>query len=353
MMGLPVIKTVSDCADFSKTVSPYIPQLYDLPQQVLQSITNLQELKTLYVSTNPLISGLAFSLFLVPIFLLISEVNKNYSQVDRCWSILPTLYNAHFVTYAHMVGLPTQRLDTLLAFSTIWSLRLTYNYWRKGGYSIGSEDYRWAILREKISPALFFVFNVVFISLIQSLLLFSVATPTYIILLASRLRGNDFTTADLIFSRVLVGLVLLAFFADQQQWNFQSAKKTYQETAKVPPKYHRADLDRGFNVTGLWAWSRHPNFAAEQTIWVVLYQWACYVSNTYVNWTIVGAISYLALFQGSTWLTEKISARKYPEYREYQARVGKFLPKAGTGLPKDFSDKREGRDAQTGEKVVQ
>ena len=85
----------------------------------------------------------------------------------------------------------------------------------------------------------------------------------------------------------------------------------------------------------------------------MLYQWACYVSNTYVNWTIVGAISYLALFQGSTWLTEKISARKYPEYREYQARVGKFLPKAGTGLPKDFSDKREGRDAQTGEKVVQ
>lgn len=22
-------------------------------------------------------------------------------------------------------------------------LRLTFNYWRKGGYSIGSEDYRW------------------------------------------------------------------------------------------------------------------------------------------------------------------------------------------------------------------
>lgn len=45
---------------------------------------------------------------------------------------------------------------------------MTYNYWRKGGYSIGSEDYRWDVLKKKINPALFFVFNVVFISLAQS-----------------------------------------------------------------------------------------------------------------------------------------------------------------------------------------
>lgn len=44
------------------------------------------------------------------------------------------------------------------------------------------------------------------------------------------------------------------------------------------------------------------------------------------NWTGVGALSYLALFQGSTWLTELISTGKYPEYREYQRRVGRFLP---------------------------
>ncbi|KAI9881075.1 MAG: hypothetical protein M1830_008233 [Pleopsidium flavum] len=341
-MALPVIKSVSECADFSKTVLPYASQLNDLPQQILQSITNPQALKVLYVSTNPLITAFAFSLFLVPIFLVISEINKNYSQVDRCWSILPTIYNAHFVAYAHAVGLPTQRLDTLLAFSTVWSLRLTYNYWRKGGYSIGSEDYRWAILKEKINPALFFVFNVVFISLAQSVLLFSVTTPTYILLLAARLTANEYRTADLIFSRALVGLVLLAFFADQQQWKYQSAKKEYQASAKVPPKFHREDLDRGFNVSGLWSWSRHPNFAAEQTIWVVLYQWACYVSSTYFNWTIVGTLSYLILFQGSTWLTELISAKKYPEYREYQARVGKFVPRLSTELPGNFSDKRVG-----------
>lgn len=35
----------------------------------------------------------------------------------------------------------------------------------------------------------------------------------------------------------------------------------------------------------------------------------------------------MALFQGSTWLTEKLSSGKYPEYAEYQARVGKFIPR--------------------------
>lgn len=122
-MALPVVRTLTECADFTQTVSPYFYQLYDLPQQLLQSYSNPTELRNLYLSTNPVISGLAFSLLLAPIFLIVSEVNRNYSQVDRCWSILPTLYNAHFTIYAHMSGLPTQRLDHLLAFSVVWSVR--------------------------------------------------------------------------------------------------------------------------------------------------------------------------------------------------------------------------------------
>lgn len=123
-MSLPQIASLADCTDFSKTVSPYVPQLYDLPQQVLQSISDPQALQQVYLATNPLISALAFSLFLTPVVLIVSEINKNYSQVDRLWSILPTLYNAHFVIYAHLMGLPCGRLDILLFFSFIWSVRL-------------------------------------------------------------------------------------------------------------------------------------------------------------------------------------------------------------------------------------
>lgn len=122
VVSLPVVKTLQDCAEFSRTVSPYVPQLRALPWQVLESISGFDDFKTLYVSTNPLVSSFALSLFLAPIFLVVSEANKNYSQVDRLWSILPSLYNAHYVLWAHMVGLPTQRLNCLLGFSLIWSV---------------------------------------------------------------------------------------------------------------------------------------------------------------------------------------------------------------------------------------
>ncbi|MCJ1485270.1 hypothetical protein MMC06_005444 [Schaereria dolodes] len=145
----------------------------------------------------------------------------------------------------------------------------------------------------------------------------------------------------------MCGLILLAYFADQQQWNFQNAKKEYQKTAKVPKSFHQEDLDRGFNVTGLWAWSRHPNFAAEQSVWVVLYSWSCIMTDTYLNWTGIGMIAYLVLFQASTWFTELISAKKYPEYKEYQRRVGKFVPKSRLRGPGDFSDKRKSKTSKS------
>ena len=123
-MALPLIRSIADCTDYSKTILPYTSQLYDLPQQIFDNITNLQALKVLYVSTNPLISAFTFSLFLFPVFLVISEVNRNYSQVDRCWSILPTIYNAHYTAYAHATGLSTRRLDVLLLLSTCWSVSI-------------------------------------------------------------------------------------------------------------------------------------------------------------------------------------------------------------------------------------
>ena len=126
---------------------------------------------------------------------------------------------------------------------------------------------------------------------------------------------------------------------------YQEAKKEYKKTAKVPQGFHKEDFERGFNTTGLFAYSRHPNFAAEQAVWVLLYGWSCWVTQTYYNWSAVGPIAYLILFQGSTWFTELISAKKYPEYKEYQRRVGMFLPKLPGGPPGDFSDKRISQSA--------
>ncbi|KAL9114331.1 MAG: hypothetical protein Q9227_001753 [Pyrenula ochraceoflavens] len=329
-MALPTIKTLADCSDFSKTVVPFLPQLRSLPFQIYNNIGDTAALKQVYLDTNPLITALAFALFLAPIFLVASEINKNYSQVDRFWSILPTVNNAHFVTYAHLKGIETQKLDTLLAASVLWSMRLTFNYWRRGGYNIGSEDYRWPIIKDYVPSWAFFLFNVFFIATAQPILLLLITTPTYLLLLISSPGSTSqaWSLGDLIFSRIMVGCIILSAFADQQQWTYQEAKYEYRRTAKIPQgcKYDQDDLDRGFNVSGLWAWSRHPNFLGEQAFWVTLYQWGCWEADALVNWTGVGALAYLLLFQASTWLTELISASKYPEYKAYQKMVGKFIP---------------------------
>jgi steroid 5-alpha reductase family enzyme len=158
---------------------------------------------------------------------------------------------------------------------------------------------------------------------------------------------------DTFFGRTMLFLVVMEWFADQQQWNYHAAKGVYSKTAKVPAdyKYTREQLDRGFNTSGLWAWSRHPNFLAEQSFWVCLYQWCCLESWTYINWTGAGAFGYLILFQASTWLTELLSAGKYPEYKVYQARVGRFLPKANTksmSAPHSEKEKKKVQEAKAG-----
>ncbi|RYC55585.1 hypothetical protein CHU98_g10617 [Xylaria longipes] len=294
-MALPVIKSLEDCAAYSKVVEPFLPQLYELPSNVLNTVTNGESLLNLYTNTNPLVSGFAFSVFLGGIFWVASEVNRNYSQVDRFWSLLPAFYNAHFAAWTHLNDLPSQRVDLILFWSAIWSARLTFNYWRKGGY--------------------------------ESILLFLLAAPTYVVLLASNIEPKV-GAADLLFAGTELALVLSEWFSDQQQWDFQLAKKQYQKTAKVPrgSGYTLEDLNRGFITSGLWAYCRHPNFTAEQTIWFLLYQWSCYAGNVPYSWAGSGPLFLVMLFQGSTWLTELITAGKYPEYKAYQKQVGVFLP---------------------------
>ena len=45
-----------------------------------------------------------------------------------------------------------------------------------------------------------------------------------------------------------------------------------------------------------------------------------------VNWTAIAPFVYLCLFQASTWFTEKVTAKKYQEYSEYQSQVRMFVP---------------------------
>lgn len=205
---------------------------------------------------------------------------------------------------------------------------MTFNYARKGGYNIGSEDYRWNYVRSFVPTIIFTIFDAVFIATIQSVLIFAFsAGPSYILLLTSKFE-EDVTTWDWIYMAVILSLVLIEYVSDGQQWEFQEAKRKYRKTAQVPrgSEYTQEDLERGFITKGLWAFSRHPNFAAEQLIWFVLYQWSCFASMTMHNWSFAGCGSLILLFQGSTPLTEWITGSKYPEYKHYKEKVSCFVP---------------------------
>jgi hypothetical protein len=121
-MALPVVQSLKQCADYNITVAPFFYQFATLPETFFSSASKPAALKQLYLDTNPLIAAIAFAFALAPVFLVVSEVNKNYSQVDRVWSILPTIYNLHYAVYSHLAGVRTSRLDAVFAISTLWSV---------------------------------------------------------------------------------------------------------------------------------------------------------------------------------------------------------------------------------------
>jgi steroid 5-alpha reductase family enzyme len=76
----------------------------------------------------------------------------------------------------------------------------------------------------------------------------------------------------------------------------------------------------------LWSVVRHPNYASEQSIWVVFYFFSVIATGEWLNWSVVGCVLLIILFKGSSDFSEDISANKYPEYKKYQASVPRFIP---------------------------
>ena len=121
--ALSDLTSVEDCGRFSLTVRPVLEQAFALPAQVWVNIGDVDALKGLYAETNPLVTGFVVSLLLACLFFVSSEVNRNYSQVDRMWSILPAMYVLHLATWARMAGLPHLRIDLVAALTTVWGVR--------------------------------------------------------------------------------------------------------------------------------------------------------------------------------------------------------------------------------------
>ena len=242
---------------------------------------------------------------------ILSIVNRNYSQVDRLWSIVPTFYVGGF---AWAAGFSDLRLDLMTALVAAWGARLTYNFWRKGGYRPGGEDYRWPILRERMGPIAFQLFNATFIAPYQNFLLMLITLPAW----AALRHRAPLGWLDGALAVTFTALLVIETIADQQQWVFQADKQA--RRARGEPIAHE------FVTTGLWRYSRHPNFFCEISLWWCVYGFSVAAGADVINATIVGPVLLTLLFQGSTAMTEGVTKQKYPSYADYQRCTSRLIP---------------------------
>jgi steroid 5-alpha reductase family enzyme len=262
------------------------------------------------VTSYIILAGLCF---------VVSTITNNFSQVDKLWSIAPIVYAWQI---AYLAGWEP-RLILIAVLISIWGARLTYNFGRRGGYSWrfweGDEDYRWAVLRAKPefqAKWKWVLFNLFFISFYQMGLVLIIVFP-----MIKSINGGALTWVDYLLATLVVFFVVIEFIADQQQYDFQTEK--YKRINANEPLEEYAD---GFVKTGLWSIVRHPNYAAEQSVWITIYFFSVVATGVWANWSIIGAVLLVLLFYGSSNFSEEITANKYPKYKEYQKKVARFIP---------------------------
>jgi steroid 5-alpha reductase family enzyme len=247
---------------------------------------------------------------------LLSVLTREYSWVDRIWSLAPLAYVGIF---AGRAGFADARLDVMFALVAAWGLRLTFNFARKGGYARGGEDYRWAVLRARMTPGQFQLFNLFFITLYQNAILLLISLPAYTALEHRSAFGAVDVALAVLFAVFLAGETV----ADQQQWTFQQWKRAELEAGREPA---------GFVQAGLFRYSRHPNFFFEQAQWWVVAAFGASAAGS-LQWTALGAVLLTLLFIGSTRFTESISLSRYPEYAHYRRRTSAVVPWPGRRRP--------------------
>jgi len=289
----------------------------------------------------------------------LSIVTGNVSQVDRVWTFLPVIYTGYYALLPLWPNVPafplapftpydvnstvasvySSRALLMFGLQVIWMFRLSYNTWRRGLFSLTEEDYRWEIVRNKIHPILFQIFNLTFIAFTQNILLFLLAVPTHNVATQPSSQ-QPLGQWDVILGSLSLLVILVEFVSDNQQFSYQ----TFKRSGVINPNewfganlpWTPEDVKRGFVTRGMWSWSRHPNFFCEQSFWILQTLFPILTSGAHqtLSWDTIPslvlqmtpAIALCSLFISSTIFTESISVPKYPVYKEYQRRVSMFIP---------------------------
>ncbi|KAK9804852.1 hypothetical protein WJX72_008714 [[Myrmecia] bisecta] len=220
----------------------------------------------------PLVN-LVFFLNVCVLFWAISLVQKSTWLIDIYWTIIPPLI-AHFYRAHPAATYQTLRSVVCLALTWVWSIRLTHSYLRREKWQLGvREDWRYADMREQYGLHWWWL-SFFLVYLVQQVMLVGVTLP----LAAVHSSTAGWRWLDNAAIAVCVTGLLCAYFADNQLHSFVEGNVERKKLGK--PALPLLD-------TGLWRYSRHPNYFGEQLWWWGLGLFAVSVGQPYM---LVGAL---------------------------------------------------------------
>lgn len=234
------------------------------------------------------------------LWFLFSLVKKRNDFADVAWGLGFVL--VAWVSFFLTNGFSARGLVVCVLVS-VWGLRLAWHiYLRNRGKA---EDYRYLSMRQEWG-AWFYLRSYLQVYILQGFLLFLIALPVLWI--------NKETSSPLGWLDLLGLLVWLFGFYFEVVGDAELARfiKNPENKGKILQ-------------SGLWSYTRHPNYFGEVTLWWGIWLLALSVSGGIL--AIVGplTITFLILkVSGIPMLEKKMEGK--PEFAEYKRKVSVFVP---------------------------
>lgn len=235
-----------------------------------------------------------------------SRVLHNSSCYDPYWSVLPPYLVIFWFLAAETPGVDDGRAIMVLVVVFVWAIRLTGN-WLHDWPGLHHEDFRYAPLRDGAGK-LEAVVDFAAIHLFPTLIVFAALVPAYAVLARP---GEPVNWLDIVALVVGIGAPILQFVSDAQMRAFIRTREPGQAME-----------------SGLWAWSRHPNYFGEISFWFALAFFGIAGAPEDWWWLVAGAIAMTVMFQAASIpMMEKRSLERRPNYQDVIDRVPRLVPR--------------------------
>jgi steroid 5-alpha reductase family enzyme len=234
-----------------------------------------------------------------------SVAYDNSSFYDAFWSVIPIAIVGYWTALADS-DVSVVRTAAILAVVLIWGGRLTFN-WARGWSGLDHEDWRYVDFRKRL-PRFYWAISFGGIHLFPTLIVFAGLVAVFPALVHSGRAPGLIDVAALV-----VGLVGIGFewLADRQLHRFVTGEKQPGETLR----------------SGLWRYSRHPNYLGEMLIWWSLFLFGLAADPAWAKWAVLAPVAMSAMFLFvSIPLLEKRSLERRSNYQQVIDETSMLIP---------------------------